>query len=142
MYKTERQQLIFMPQPGARVLLALLLASSAATGRRRGGRPIEGLDGPATWSVAKRREVDGASAAEAHERDRRRKAGLPLLPIFPTHATTCDGRPCRPGEGNLKHSMENGVDGKRRFKQVRVHCTSMHVRPLPPSLTGPTIDSR
>lgn len=40
------------------------------------------------------------------------------MPWFATHRTVCDGRPCKPGEGNLKHVRENLKGGDSwRFKQ-------------------------
>ena len=60
----------------------------------------EGL--PAHWSKGKKAEVQKATDAEAIARRDRSNKGLSPLPMFPTHTTVCDGRPCRPGEGNLK----------------------------------------
>ena len=72
---------------------------------------------PRSWSASKRKEVESATAAEARERERRMQSGEALLPLFPTHTTICGGRVCRPGEGNLKHSMEKTANGAMRFKQ-------------------------
>ena len=80
------------------ILLALHLGSCHARKRYQ----IVEEDGSVGWTRAKRVEIEKASAAEAHERHRREKAGLAPLPPFPTHATVCNGRPCRPGEGNMK----------------------------------------
>ena len=91
--------------------------------RRRRIVPVEDdetLDSegfPKSWSEAKRREIRLASEAEARERKRRAEHGLKLLPMFPTHTTSCDGRLCRPGEGNIKHETEKGVGGSWRYKQ-------------------------
>ena len=80
------------------VLLALHLGSCHARKRHQ----IVEEDGSVGWTRAKKAEIEKATAAEAHERHRREKAGLAPLPLWPTHATTCSGRPCRPGEGNMK----------------------------------------
>lgn len=45
------------------------------------------------------------------------RATADRMPWFPTHATVCEGRPCRPGEGNLKHVREKGAGGGWRYKQ-------------------------
>ena len=40
------------------------------------------------------------------------------MPWFPTHVTVCNGRPCRPGEGNLKHERERKLTPRGwRYKQ-------------------------
>ena len=80
------------------VLLALQLGSCHARKRQQ----IVEEDGSVGWTRAKKAEIEKATAAEAHERHRREKAGLAPLPLFPTHTTTCSGRACRPGEGNMK----------------------------------------
>ena len=80
------------------VLLALHLGSCHARKRHQ----IVEEDGSVGWTRAKKVEIEKATVAEAHERHRRQKAGHAPLPLFPTHATTCSGRPCRPGEGNMK----------------------------------------
>ena len=87
------------------VLLLLLLLGSASAGKRRRrwtSTAVEETEETVGWSPQKVAEVAKASEAEAHERERRRKAGKQPLPLYPTHTTVCNGRPCRPGEGNLK----------------------------------------
>jgi hypothetical protein len=103
-------------------LMLVLQHATCVDGRRRGVPSVEatGIDDegmPTHWSKKKKAEIQAASDAEAHERRRRQAAGLPLLPLFPTHATECNGRACRPGEGNLRHSTERGVNGQFRYKQ-------------------------
>ena len=50
-------------------------------------------------------------------------SGVPMkvavkMPWFPTHDTVCNGRPCRPGEGNLKHERERKLTPRGwRYKQ-------------------------
>ena len=88
-------------------LVLVLLTGSDARGRgRRSGKRLDDVETdeglPAHWSTGKRAEVARATKAEGIERERRAKAGLAPLPLFPAHATVCNGRPCRPGEGNLK----------------------------------------
>ena len=111
-----------------RIFVILLLLCGSASARRRGrGRgsvesesvpsSIDGIDLPPEWSRAKKREIIAAAEAEKREREARQKRGQPALPMFPTHTTVCNGRPCRPGEGNLKHSMEKTRSGESRFKQ-------------------------
>ena len=40
------------------------------------------------------------------------------MPWFPTHETVCNGQPCRPGEGNLKHERERKPTPRGwRYKQ-------------------------
>ena len=86
----------------------LLLQATDARGRGRRGQwhtdNVETADDglPARWSAGKRAEIAKATEAEGRERARRARDGLPTLPIFPTHTTSCGGRVCRPGEGNLK----------------------------------------
>ena len=80
------------------VLVALHLSSCHARKRYQ----VVEEDGSVGWTRAKKAEIEKATAAEAYERRRREKAGLPPLPLFPTHTTICGGRPCRPGEGNMK----------------------------------------
>lgn len=89
-------------------LLLLLLPAHSHAGRRRSAIVEESDDGnddglpPRSWSAGKRREIALATEAEARERQRRIDKGQPVLPIFPTHTTTCGGRVCRPGAGNMK----------------------------------------
>ena len=88
-------------------VLLLFLSACEARGRRRGGKRLDDVETideglPAHWSAGKRAEVARATKAEGVERERRAKAGLSALPLFPTHTTVCNGRPCRPGEGNMK----------------------------------------
>ena len=105
-------------------LLSCLAATDARKRRGSSDEPptvIEGTDIvlPSEWGPRKRKEIMEAVKAEAHERENRRKRGLPMLPLFPSHTIACAGRPgnrCRPGEGNMKHSME-GTGEKQRFKQ-------------------------
>ena len=116
-----------LPASASSCSILLLLAVfdvRCADARRRNnfaaaGSTVEPIDEglPAHWSAKKKKEIQAAIDAEKHERDQRVKRGLPLLPIFPTHATVCDGRQCRPGEGNMKHSTEIGVGGEWRYKQ-------------------------
>lgn len=87
------------------VLLVVLLAANGAGRKQRADWTAdqtvdEGM--PASWSPGKRAEIARATEAELHERRKRLERGLPALPLFPTHTTSCNGRPCRPGEGNLK----------------------------------------
>ena len=60
------------------------------------------------------REVSD-SGVRRHEAER--------MPWFPTHATMCNGRLCRPGEGNLKHVRENTPRGWRwkQWTQPYIH---------------------
>ena len=83
-------------------LLLFLLALQLSSCHARKRQHIVEEDGSVGWSCAKKAEIETATAAEAHERGRREKAGLTPLPLYPTHSTTCNGRPCRPGEGNMK----------------------------------------
>lgn len=107
------------------VFSLLLLTSTLADARRRKHGTaieelptiVEGVELPRSWSARKRNEILEAVAAEKRERENRQRQGLPLLPLFPTHVTQCDGRACRPGEGNMKHSMEKTRTGEWRFKQ-------------------------
>ena len=111
----------------ATLIVPLLSCLAATDARKRRGSSddpptvIEGTDIvlPSEWGPRKRKEIMEAVKAEAHERENRRKRGLPMLPLFPSHTIACAGRPgnrCRPGEGNMKHSME-GTGEKQRFKQ-------------------------
>ena len=45
------------------------------------------------------------------------------MPWFPTHNVTCGDRPCRPGEGNLRHVRENTPRGWRwkQWTQPYIH---------------------
>jgi hypothetical protein len=85
------------------LVFALLVASASGNWRRHRDCIRDDLT-CAPWSAAKRREIELATQAEARERERLQKAGQSSLPLRPTHTTVCDGRPCRPGEGNLKHA--------------------------------------
>ena len=117
-------------QPAMPTAIALLLLLAAPRGvasrwRGRGRHDSEvqptvvegGIELPSHWSQAKRREILEAAAAEKRERDARAKRGQRALPLFPTHNTMCEGRSCRPGEGNMKHDMERTKAGTMRFKQ-------------------------
>ena len=91
------------------VLLLLILEPTACYARKRRQRLVEeGAEDvdegdTSTWSQHKRDEIQKATEAEAYARRQREKAGLAPLPLFPTHTTVCSGgRPCRPGEGNMK----------------------------------------
>ena len=101
------------------VLLVLHLGSCHARKRHQ----IVEEDGSVGWTRAKKAEIEKATAAEAHERHRREKAGLAPLPLWPTHATTCSGRPCRPGEGNMK--------GYQMWSQVSSHPPQPEPEPEP-----------
>jgi len=101
--------------------IALLAGAAAGRGGRGRARRMKGVhqfetDETAHWSQHKWEEVEKATAAEAVEREQRAKRGLPPLPLFPTHATRCGERACRPGEGNIRHDMENGEHGGKRYK--------------------------
>lgn len=84
------------------LLVLLWLSPAWCRGRRRGLEVVHDhmrraeasgeLDGSAGWSKKKWAEVNAATAAEAHARETRLKNGLPPLPLFPTHTTTCGTR--------------------------------------------------
>jgi hypothetical protein len=85
-----------------RFALFSLLAEAGSTrdGRRRPnsdamedlGKSSEVLQGIPTRLPTRKEAADsGATLEEAAK-----------MPWFPTHATLCAGRPCRPGEGNLR----------------------------------------
>ena len=100
-----------------RVAALLLVGSLARTSSRRiKEQPLEsGLETPTRQPTD--REVSDSGV-------RRRDAET--MPWFPTHATTCDGRPCRPGEGNLKHVREETPRGWRykQWTQPYIHRES------------------
>lgn len=83
-------------------VLALLLALLAPATARKRKHCLRDDRTCAPWSAAKQREIDVATKLEDADRRRRAKKGR-LLPRYPAHAIMCDGRPCRPGEGNTKH---------------------------------------
>ena len=106
---------------GMRGLVLLVLHLGSCHARKR--HQIVEEDGSVGWTRAKKAEIEKATAAEAHERHRREKAGLAPLPLWPTHATTCSGRPCRPGEGNMK--------GYQMWSQVSSHPPQPEPEPEP-----------
>ena len=80
-----------MPRAGARRRRGVAVAHGLAA---RGGRAANSWDGvvwPDRPPTHKEAADSGASEKQALS-----------MPWFPTHAIECDGRPCRPGEGNLK----------------------------------------
>lgn len=102
-----RRRLVVLRVPAAFLVMTVGLLLSLPTTEARGRRQklvedVDEEDGSVGWSAGKRKQIEEASAAEARERQRREARGLKPLPLFPTHATVCDGRPCRPGEGNMK----------------------------------------
>ena len=114
------------------VLLALLLSSCHARKRYQ----VVEEDGSVGWTRAKKAEIEKATAAEAYERRRREKAGLPPLPLFPTHTTICGGRPCRPGEGNMKgYQMWSQAS---RYSRTRIPIPSPIRSPIPSPNPSPS----
>ena len=113
------------------VLLALHLSSCHARKRYQ----VVEEDGSVGWTRAKKAEIEKATAAEAYERRRREKAGLPPLPLFPTHTTICGGRPCRPGEGNMKgYQMWSQAS---RYSRTRIPIPSPNPSPSRIDLSAP-----
>ena len=114
------------------VLLALHLSSCHARKRYQ----VVEEDGSVGWTRAKKAEIEKATAAEAYERRRREKAGLPPLPLFPTHTTICGGRPCRPGEGNMKgYQMWSQAS---RYSRTRIPIPSPIRSPIPSPNPSPS----
>lgn len=86
---------------------ALALLLSACAGRRTAAFTEEDMQ------VYPSRKPTAREAADSGVKD---IAAAARMPWFPTHATVCDGRPCRPGEGNIK--------GYRMWGQPYIHRES------------------
>ena len=96
----------------------LLAASLAVTSMARKLRPD--LDPPLENDL--RTPTRLPTDREVSDSGVRREAAN-RMPWFPTHNITCGDRPCRPGEGNLRHVRENTPRGWRwkQWTQPYIH---------------------
>jgi hypothetical protein len=92
--------------PIHRIALLLLLALGTCSAKRSRDVPLE-PDLRIPTRLPTDREVADSGV---------RSKLASTMPWFPTHNITCNGRPCRPGEGNLQHFREETKRGWR-YKQ-------------------------